>query len=64
MNLDLADRDIGIGYHHVEGVGDLTELATVVHVVGLHLPLVHDEGDIGCAMQAAIFLGSGRYDIG
>ena len=63
VNLNLTHGDVRIGHHHVEGVGDLTDLTTVIHIVGLHLPLVDHEGDIGGAMQFDILLHVGRHDI-
>ena len=47
VNLNGVHGDILVGHHDVERVGNLTQLAAVVHVVGLHLPAVHDEGDVG-----------------
>ena len=62
--LNLAHADIGVCSHDVECIGNLAQLSAVVHVVGLHLPLVHHEGDIGRAVQVALLLRRGRHHVG
>ena len=51
MNLDGVHGNVLVGHHDVERVGDLAQLATVVHIVGLHLPAVYYEGDVCRAVQ-------------
>ena len=64
VNLHLTDRDVGVGHHHVERIGNLAQLAAVVHVVGLHLPAVDDESDVSRAVQVALLLLGGGHDVG
>ena len=63
VNLDLLDGDILVSIHHVKGIGNLTKLTIVVHIVGLHLPAVHHESDEGSAMQVTDLLLRSRNDI-
>ena len=64
VDLHAVDAAVGVLHHHVERICDLANLCAVVHIVGLHLPLVHHEGDVGRAVERALLLGSSGHDVG
>ena len=61
VNLDLLDGDVLVAYHNIKRISNLTQLLTVVHVVGTHLPLVHNEVDKRRAMQLTGWLAWVRH---